>query len=208
MAAKAPDRRVLRTRKLLQDALMSLVLEKDYEAVTVQDIIDRANVGRSTFYDHFLDKQQLLLSGLDQLHSFLAEQQQTVAAVPGERGLRFSLPMFEHACGYRQVYRSLVGKRSGAVVKKRIEQMLADVVRDELAALAPHDASTPIPLELVVQYIVSAFMGLLSWWADHDPPGSAAEMDRIFQQVTMPGVLAGLGLMEERGESDGLFATV
>ena len=58
MATKAPDRRVQRTRKLLQDALMALILEKGYEAVTIQDIIDRANVGRSTFYAHFLDKQQ------------------------------------------------------------------------------------------------------------------------------------------------------
>jgi hypothetical protein len=48
MAAKTPDRRVQRTRKLLQDALIALVLEKGYEAVTVQDIIDHANVGRST----------------------------------------------------------------------------------------------------------------------------------------------------------------
>ena len=61
------DRRVQRTRKLLQDALIDLVAEKGYVAVTIQEILDRANVGRSTFYAHFQDKDQLLHSILDRL---------------------------------------------------------------------------------------------------------------------------------------------
>jgi len=202
MAAKAEDRRVQRTRKLLQDALIALILEKGYEAVTVQDIIDRANVGRSTFYAHFLDKQQLLLSGFEQLRVFLA-QQQAVAAASGEQRLSFSLAMFEHACSYRPVYRALVGKQSGAVVRKQMQQMLSELVRNELAALAPRDAAAPIPLEIVVQYTVSAFMGLLIWCADHDTPDTPTQMDAIFQQLTMPGVLAGLGLAEEQTHSGG-----
>ncbi len=208
MAAKAPDRRVPRTRKLLQDALMALILEKGYEAVTVQDIIDRANVGRSTFYAHFLDKQALLLSGLEQLRVFLAQQQPPAVAAPGAPRLHFSLAMFEHACGYRPVYRALVGTQSGAVVRRHIQQMLTDLVCDELAALAPRDAAAPISHEIVVQYTVSAFMGLLSWWADHEPPGTAAQMDAIFQQLTMPGVLASLGWTEEQTGSGGAGAVV
>jgi len=195
MAAKAEDRRVQRTRKLLQEALIALVLEKGYEAVTVQDIIDRANVGRSTFYAHFLDKQQLLLSGFEELRVFLAQQHVAMAA-SGERRLGFSLAMFEHACSYRPVYRALIGKQSGAVVRKQMQQMLTELVRNELAALAPRDAA-PIPLEIVVQYTVSAFMGLLIWCADHNTPDTAAQMDAIFQQLTMPGVLAGLGFIKE-----------
>ena len=202
MAAKAQDRRVPRTRKLLQDALMALILEKGYEAVTVQDIIDRANVGRSTFYAHFLDKQALLLSGLDQLRVFLAQQQPAAVAAPGAPRLRFSLALFEHACSYRPVYWALVGTQSGAVVRKHIQQMLTDLVRDELAALAPRDAAAPIPREIVVRYTVSAFMGLLSWWADHEAPETAAQMDAIFQQLTLPGVLAGLGWAEEQTGGD------
>jgi AcrR family transcriptional regulator len=197
MAAKAPDRRVQRTRKLLHDALIALILEKGYEAVTVQDIIDRADVGRSTFYAHFLDKQQLLLSGFEQVRVFLAQQHAALAA-SGEHRLGFSLGMFEHVLSYRRVYRALVGKQSGAVVLQHMQQMLTDLVGDELAALAPRDAAVPIPLEIVVHYTVSAFMGLLIWWSDHEPPYTAAQMDAIFQQLTMPGVLAGLGRTEDR----------
>jgi AcrR family transcriptional regulator len=196
MAVKTPDRRVQRTRKLLQDALIALVLEKGYEAVTVQDIIDRANVGRSTFYAHFLDKQQLFLSGFEQLRDALAQQQAIIAA-SGAYKLSFSLGMFEHVQDYLRVYRALVGKQSGAIVVQHMQQMITDLVRDELAALAPHDDDAPIPREIVVQYTVSAFLGLLIWWADHEGPYPAAQMDAMFQQLTLPGVLAGLGLTDE-----------
>ena len=57
---KKTDRRVLRTREVLSNALVDLILEKGYEKITVQNIIDQANIGRSTFYDHFQDKQDLL----------------------------------------------------------------------------------------------------------------------------------------------------
>src|SRR5215211_2922176 len=61
------DRRVQKTRKLLQDALIELVAEKGYESITIQEILDKANVGRSTFYAHSQDKDQLLNSILDRL---------------------------------------------------------------------------------------------------------------------------------------------
>src|SRR5690242_4167136 len=68
MIKKKPvDRRIQRTRQLLLDALLSLILEKDFDSITVQDVIDRANVGRSTFYAHFQDKDELLLSGFEHL---------------------------------------------------------------------------------------------------------------------------------------------
>ena len=57
-----PDRRVARSRRALKEALTDLILEQGYESVTVQDVIDRADVGRSTFYAHFLDKDDLLMA--------------------------------------------------------------------------------------------------------------------------------------------------
>ena len=74
MTAKAEDRRVQRTRALLLSALLDLIVEQGYEEITVQDIVDRANVGRSTFYAHFLDKRELLLTGVDGLQELLIQQ--------------------------------------------------------------------------------------------------------------------------------------
>src|SRR6516165_5904912 len=74
------DRRVQRTQDVLHQALMSLIIEKGYEVITVQDIIDRANVGRSTFYTHYVGKQDLLRAGLKHLKEHLLARQQTVRA--------------------------------------------------------------------------------------------------------------------------------
>ena len=193
---KKPDRRVERTRRLLHNALMELIVEKGYEAITVQNIIDRANVGRSTFYSHFLDKQQLLLYGFKHLRAFLAEQQRKndseKANDNDERMLKFSLAMFRHAESHYKLYRAMVGKKSGAFVIRHIQLMIADLVRDEFAASKPHPASR-IPIEVIVQYTANSFMALMTWWADKKMPCSAQDIDQMFHTLTMPGVKLALG---------------
>src|SRR5262245_23066722 len=79
------DRRIQRTRDLLHQALISLMIEKGYEVITVQDIIDRANVGRSTFYAHYVGKQDLLVSGLKGLSKHLLAHQRAALATKGSR---------------------------------------------------------------------------------------------------------------------------
>src|SRR5229473_6946476 len=96
----AIDRRISRTRMLLQHALNSLILKKDYETITIQDICDAANVGRSTFYAHYTSKDDLKRSGFEHLRKELVDRQRSAQAAPGDirdRSLGFSLPMFEHA---------------------------------------------------------------------------------------------------------------
>src|SRR5713101_6701176 len=91
--AKREDRRVQRTRQLLQGELLSLIREKGFEALSVQDIIDRANVGRATFYAHFDNKEDLLVSRLDELRASLKERQREAlvrATAADERAFAFS----------------------------------------------------------------------------------------------------------------------
>src|SRR5438552_2676589 len=113
------DRRVQRTRALLQEALLALMTEKGYEETTVQDIIDRANVGRATFYAHFADKETLLTSRLEDLRNSLSERQRQA---PGSLG--FSLAMLEHARSHLPVWSAIVGRDSGALVLQRIQSMI------------------------------------------------------------------------------------
>src|SRR5215469_3593940 len=100
------DRRVARTRALLHRAHLALILEKGYEAVTVEDICAAADVGRSTFYAHYPNKEALHRGGLDQLRHELVSRQ----AEHGDAGggpLAFSLPMFEHAREHLDIYRAI-----------------------------------------------------------------------------------------------------
>jgi AcrR family transcriptional regulator len=201
MAAKGEDRRIQRTRGALRRALVELILERGYEAITIQEIIDRANVGRSTFYAHYLDKQQLLRDNLSELGAILARQQEAVAVRRGglaQGQFAFSLGMFEHAGSHAQLYQAMVGKQSGALVMREISQLLSDLVRAELAAVAPPGLQGSIPQEVMVQYVVSAFVGLLVWWLEAGMVCSVAEVDQMFQALTTPGVKAALGSAEVR----------
>jgi AcrR family transcriptional regulator len=196
MAAKAEDRRVQRTRALLLSALLDLIVEKGYEEVTVQDIVERANVGRSTFYAHFLDKRELLLTGVDGLQGLLTQPgaARDSLAAPHVHLLGFSLPLFQHVQSNLRFCRALLGPLSGAIVELRIQRILADLVREELAACVPPGAALAVPLDVVVQYTVSAFLGLLRWWMEQPAPCSAEEIDRQFQTLSIPSITAALEL--------------
>lgn len=190
---KAMDRRLQRTRALLQGALTSMIIEKGYEATTVQDIIDRANVGRSTFYAHFADKETLLISSIEDLREFLRQQQVRApqsSGGPHHCGFAFSQAMFAHAREHAPLYRAMVGRKSGAVVIQRISLMILDLVRDELTALG--FKATPAQRDLIAQHVGGGFMGVLTWWLDHGVKLSPQEVDVIFRRLVMEGLGAEL----------------
>lgn len=183
------DRRVARTRGMLQRALNALTLKKGYEAVTIGDICEAANVGRSTFYAHYTGKDDLKRSGLERLRQQLFGHQRAALAASdngGNRSLAFSLPMFEHAREHIDLYRALVGNHGGAVALGTIRQILSDLVRDELhAGKNPNGA---IPRELVVQYVVGAYMAVLTWWLDGGAKLPPHEMDAMFRRLAIAGI--------------------
>jgi AcrR family transcriptional regulator len=189
------DRRVARTRKLLEDALHDLIVEKGYEAVTVQDIIDRANVGRSTFYAHYRDKQQLLFFHFADLEAHLSEQQRLIRARsddPVERVFGFSLAMFQHAQEYRRLWGAVVGKQTGVAIVRRIQGILEKVVGREIGSLAGRGPSPKVPPIVTTQYVVNSMLGLLTWWLDEGSQYSAEEVDRMFRVLVKPGIAAAL----------------
>ena len=129
------DRRVQRTRQLLQEALVTLILEKGYEAVTVQDLIDRANVGRSTFYAHFRDKEELFLSGFEHLWSQFEQHLADQAAIDTSLWVISGI-LFQHAQNYRCVYKALVGKPSGNVMLSHMHKVLTVLMRETIGQSA------------------------------------------------------------------------
>jgi AcrR family transcriptional regulator len=183
----ATDRRVQRTRKSLHQALMSLVLEVPYDSITVQQVIDRANVGRSTFYTHFQDKDELLISGIHDLQAMLtAAQQQRKSSDPHENVIAFSRAMFEHADQYRKVYRALVNTSVWPHVRQRIQNVLADLIRRECVAAMKQRSKSKLPAELYVHYLASTLMAVMTWWVDHKSSLSADEIDDVFRSLVLP----------------------
>ncbi len=185
------DRRISRTRMMLQHALNSLILKKDYEAITVQDICDAANVGRSTFYAHYTSKDDLKRKGFEKLHKELVDRQKEVLATAAHdkhRSLGFSLGMFEHARDHLENYRALVGGRGGDISLGTIRKILSNLVSDELANAGAKKSADVIPRELVVQYIVGAYMAVLIWWLDGGAKLPPNRIDAMFRRLATEGI--------------------
>lgn len=189
MAEKNEDRRIQRTRKLLQDALLALILEKGYEAVTVQDVLDRANVGRSTFYTHFQDKEALFLSEFENLRSTF-ERHLLSQPAADTSPWSLSLVMFQHAQSNLQLYTALTGKQGGSLALTHLQKYLSTLLRSHLKQQITRKDSTQFPPEILAHYLISAFISLLTWWLDNNRPYTAEVMNDMFRRLTQPGVEA------------------
>jgi AcrR family transcriptional regulator len=184
---------VQRTQQLLRGALFSLIQEKGFEALSVQDIIDRANVGRATFYAHFDNKEDLLVSGFDGLKASLKERQRGAHSRVrniDDRVLAFSHELFAHTDEHRNVFRAMVGKRSGAAIQQLLHKMVVDLVREDVKAMAPGDRA--IPTEALVQFIAGGLFGLLMCWLDGKMRLSVEEVDALCRRLAIPAVKAAL----------------
>jgi len=192
------DRRVRRTRRLLHEALVALILDKGYDQVTVQDVLDRADIGRATFYAHFRDKDDLLVSGAEEIRESLRQQMAAFIAGPAREtdgGMGVTRILFEHAEAHRSLYRALIGKRGGGVLFRHAHQDLSALFREHFEeAIAVRGIQPAVPVDLVVQFLVSALLSLVAWWLDNDLPYSAEQMNRMFQQLMRSGVM---GILHE-----------
>jgi len=188
---KSVDRRIQKTQQALHEALISLMREKRYDDILVQEILDRANVGRSTFYAHYRDKDELLLHGIDHLRDFLQAAQTEVSAKTNNRYdkvIGFSFAMFDHAYDNRDVYRSLVHGIGWTIVRQKMEAMIATLVQKEIKPYYNKQQSPDMPLELFVLFIVSVFFSLLTWWIDKRKAFSPREIDDCFRELVVPAM--------------------
>jgi AcrR family transcriptional regulator len=188
MAKRPIDRRVARSRETLHQALLSLIIKKGYDAITVEDICETANVGRSTFYAHFTGKDDLKRSGLEHLREQLLDLQRGASADKEMGSLGFSLTMFEHARDHIHLYRALMGSRGGAVALGTIRRVLCDCIRGELAAIGTKNEKDGVPNELIVEYVVGGYMAMLTRWLDGGAKLPPAKIDAIFRRLAIEGI--------------------
>lgn len=193
--AKKEDRRVQRTQHLLREALFSLIREKGFEALSVQDIIDRANVGRATFYTHFDNKEDLLLSGFEALRASLRERQRE--ALSRESSLEklafaFSHDMIAHVDEHRPLFRAMAGKRSGATVQSVLRKLVIDLVRDDLKMIVEQAGRHSVVTDAVVEFIAGGLFGMLMWWLGGKARLSVEELDTLFRRFAIPAARAAL----------------
>jgi AcrR family transcriptional regulator len=181
------DRRIQKTHNLLRGALVALIAEKPYDSIVVKEILDRANVGRSTFYTHFRDKDDLLVSGIQDMLGPVPSPTHT-------RGRRyaqilwFSLPVFEHHYRHAHAWGDRIGARGRAILHEHLRRVLTDIITEVMKNDSPpgRQSARQIQPELVSAYIASTFVLVLNWWLDKRMRLSPKEIDEVFRRLTLP----------------------
>ena len=179
------DRRSLRTRHLINNAMLELLFEQRYETITVQDILDRADIGRSTFYTHYYDKEDVLESIAGQMFETFNQQlsQRNV-----EQGIVPGLELFEHVKQHYQYFQAMLRGYAGELLWKSAQNALSKMIEQSLLSIYTDKPSPSIPWPLIAQYLAGAILSLLRWWLDAEMPYTPEQMEKIFQQLALPGI--------------------
>lgn len=207
MQKNKQDRRVYRTRRNLRNALMSLILEKGYDSVTIEEITQRADVGRSTFYLHYKDKEDLLIENID---ATIDEFIQQISSVPLSawamslkdddslsQGLSPVMLVFQHAAENVDLYRVMLRGEGVSRAQNQIRSVISNAVRDFLQNWIEKDnlVITPsVSLDFFTNYFAGSLMGILTWWLEMEMPYEPIKVAIMFQEMFYPGAIEVLGV--------------
>ncbi|MBZ5599925.1 MAG: TetR/AcrR family transcriptional regulator [Acidobacteriia bacterium] len=185
-AVKKTDRRVRRTRDALGDALVELMHEKPFAQITVQHVLDRAGVSRSTFYTHYRDKDDLFLSDVE---DFL-EQMASLLSRRGEVSNRIApvRELFAHVADWREFHGVLVKAGKIHDFLELGQGYFARAIEQRLSELPLGRGLAPTNRAAVAQMHAGALLSLLMWWLNQGTPGSAAEMDAFYHERVWSGI--------------------
>jgi AcrR family transcriptional regulator len=166
------------------------MLEQRYDTITVQEIIDRANVGRSTFYAHYLDKDDLLQSESAELIARLSAHMDP----GGGRRIIPSLELLHHLRESQPLIRALRRGQAIEPVLKTMQARLSREVADRLASRLAAGVVPTVPLPIVAQAVTGTLVTLFQWWLDREMPESPEQLDAYFLQLVRPSVFAATGI--------------
>ena len=176
------DRRIRRTHKLLAEALVALSQQRGYDAVTIRDITEYADVSYSTFFRHYTDKDALLISMIQstvvELRTLIGEHQP--AHTSGK-------VLFEHIAANQALYKVLLGGHNSSAIVQRLQGVISDIILGV-------DTGTDevIPRDIKANHIATSILALVKWWLDHDTPYPPDRMGEIYATLIMRPTLGKL----------------
>lgn len=183
------DRRTLKTRKALHDALFGLMSEKQYNRITIQDIIDRANVGRSTFYSHYATKDELLISSIEILMENLNKYISDCIG-KGEDKIRL-IPvaeLFQHIMENSKLMRGLIKAESVELFLDKALSYWNVQIEQYLNSRLSTRKETKVPITILTNHITSTLIYLLKWWVTNKMPYTPTQMEQYFQELITPSI--------------------
>lgn len=174
------DRRVKRTQRLLAQALIALTLEHGYDAVTIRDITQRADIGYATFFRHYHDKDALLADVLQVvLEDLLDRLQPQHTDGPETDAARVGTLIFEYIHDHGEVCRVLLGSHGPASLVRRV---IEDGAQRMMREHTQRQGAT-VPIEIAANHVVAATIALIQWWLDHEMPYPPQRMGAIYAEL-------------------------
>lgn len=192
------DRRVQRTRRLLSQALIELILEKGYEAVRIQDIADRANLRAATLYLHYRNKEDLLVHTLESMFDNLVEKLQALPQDDSAETIHHEIKaVFQHVQENKDLYRVIMGGQGSTEIKLRIRDYIAvqaaQRIRKRLEQDNLSESIFPLSVDFVSKYVAGSLLALITQWLEDDAGYSADYLGEISDRLVLRGIM---GLVE------------
>ncbi len=184
------DRRSKRSQQALIDALIELMAVKTYDSISIKEIVEKANVGRSTFYAHYQTKDDLVKSGFERIldvtlqHMFLSKDDQNLMVD--------ATMLFQHAQGHYHLFKTLMWGSGFEILTKDELNILNEKMRQRLSQFFPEENKLSVPLNVLSIYLSGNLLILLKWWLDNKMPFPPEKMNEMFQVLVMPGIKSAL----------------
>jgi AcrR family transcriptional regulator len=193
-----PDRRVRRTRDMLKQAFMELLEEKDYDSISVLDVVERANVGRATFYLHFTGKDDLFLHSHTMGMTHFKYDPFSREELLADTAPQNMIDLAKYLSNNRPLYFTFKRSKEAAVFIEQIRRLIADNLEASLNA-AFNEADSEIPFNLLANYIAGAQLACKMWWADNHTAYSPEYLANVLHRLQRAAIRDALNLKPGEG---------
>lgn len=182
------DRRIRRSKKLIQEAFLSLLTEKGYTDVSIQDILDRADVGRTTFYTYYRSKEDLMFHGFSDFEQSFEIPSDLVRDPVTGAGGEFARALFEHIAEQRPTARALLGERGVPAIAEHLESLLKKRFQNTWAKDWKELGHSTAVIESAAVFAAGAFMSTLRFWLMAARPSLPSEAYDLYLKILVPGI--------------------
>ncbi|NGQ96602.1 TetR/AcrR family transcriptional regulator [Brevibacillus sp. SYP-B805] len=203
--AREKDRRIMRTRGMIIEAFLEVLRQKEYADITVIDIAEKANINRSTFYAHYMDKDDLLhsmtqekMEALKRLQSVSPKSGPADSVAPAfHQPDRYYAALFEHLAEHERFYHILLTKQTPANLGQTMQEVLKESFYKRIAALEL-DQKLQVPIDILLDYIACATQGIIVKWLDNNRMYSPHYMALQLTRLSLLGVYKAMGMKVEQ----------
>lgn len=199
MSERTNDKRVIRTKRMIRDTLTELMEEKGFEAITVRDLTEKANINRGTFYLHYRDKYDLLeqseeeiLKGIEAiLHDI--NPKDAVTYISQDQPFPIIHKLFEYFQENSSFMKVILGPNGDASFQEKLKDFIKKTFLQKIS-LQINQEDMLVPVEVLIAYVSAAHLGVIQHWLESGMERSPGEITLILSKLTMlgPGYVAGL----------------